>query len=569
MYAGEWAYELDKVNCFHDAVLGYAPFLFELNSHSSSSEVQAAYKKVFAKLKVDPRLPEKYEDSARHLLWFEEALDSHGSTETSSIETASKINNSGEYIVTYAPVSNTTRKVIIKTEDAVKLQYKEAKTEEIEKMNLDELRELLSRLMLIAGKDRQDIAESVSFFTMTFQYIEWLASSYVALYNAGCPFFNTWSVRIKTKWNENISNDSNIVQIKFGERGNSLFSNSCETIVELSSLCIVMESIKTKWEDYVFAMRCQHPVLNEFNIQQLSTLCSGLTKKKREQHCENRGKRNTKQAIDESVGFCLDTIKVTKNTLIKFLDIEFKGDAQMPKNEDDADSFVMSGQLLTYLAKEMEKTFSIYLSRMKSSSQENYLNLFHLGDALTRCLSPRQKLESSSDRKYPEHLKQGSPNLVVCDKRVDIILYILSLYNYVSSEELPNHKQVLMCNEKTSVSEMEIFLLRAMSNYRNKVYSMAFADDLSQECADKIEKLIFEKIKNPHPSYKLIVFNYDENSQVSRLLEKFKTKLGKESEDLLRTYLCGNLISSDPEIGYFRLKVITSNQPSSGTRSKL
>ena len=662
MSAGEVQYDLNKVKCFHDAVFGYAPFIYELNSKSDWDDVKSAYGKVFAKLEMDPSLPEKYGDSARHLSWIEKALENQGSVEKSSLEKAFQINNTGVYIVRYSPQSERNRKVLIEPEDAVMLHYKEEMksadsqvTEENRELNLAELRDLLSRLMLIVGKEKHEHAQSVDIFITTFQNIERLSSSFVTLYNSGCDFFNAWSAHIRTKLDKKTLS---ALEIKLGETGKKLYSNTRETNLELSDLCIALESIKEKWEQYVFAMRCRLPILNEFNMQQLSSLCSGLAKLK----------RNTTQ-IDEATKYYLESIdpNISKDDIVQFLyedyddknmetedsdslDIQnqpialdeltgkahvdersawlnlidslksqFKDNENLAKagiqairdttdgscencDEGDAVNWIMDhedqeeiienlsrkfedhfGSLdraettgtgldksgnkmdLSNFAQSMEHVFDKYLSGMKENSLENYVNLFQLGYVLNRCLEKKLDHENTPvDLNYPEHLKLGKPNLVICEKRSDILLYIMSLYNFIAKQKLPDYNQVLLCSATTSVAEVETFMLRAMLEPRNKVYSIAFADDLSPTCADQMGKLLFEKMKDPRPSYKLIVFNCDDSSQVSVALEKFKARFVKESEDDLRSYLCGNLRAAEDAIDTFRVRLISSTQPSSG-----
>ncbi|XP_075264556.1 E3 ubiquitin-protein ligase rnf213-alpha-like, partial [Convolutriloba macropyga] len=663
--AGEVSYEIEKVKCFHDAVFGYSSFIYELKSDSSFADLKSAYEKVFTKLQNDPDLPEKYADSARHLSWFDKALETQGSVEKSSLERALQINYSGLYIIKYAPNFNEDRKVLIELDDVVVLEYKEeSRGADGEKslvdrgLTLSELRDLLSRLMLIVGKDKSDHAQTVDVFITTFQNVERLASSFVTLYNSGCAFFNSWSLHFRTN---SYSMKFPAVEINIAEIDKPLCSYSMTANDELSSLCVALESIGTKWEEYLFAMRCKHPILNEFNMQQLSVLCSALAKLKRS---------NSSNHLDPSAKYYLDSINdmldtadlvkilnedytegadvddqtecfilsdtsiplkdITKNghtdersallALIESLKSQFNDNDVLAKagiqavctsisqnifqDEDEIVNWIIDNEEnnenvaqlaqefddyfstldrnetgagvggsntgISEYAQKMEVIFDKYLSGLKQNALDDFVNLYQIAHVLSRCQELKEAATERNEEQieglvFPNLLKTGRPNLVLCDRRSDILLYILSLYCYVSKDSLPAHNQVLLCSDRTSVDELEVFMLRAMLDPNEKVYTIAFADDLSPICSDHIEKLIFDKIKHTSTDYKLVVFNSDESSQASIVLEQFKTRQAKESKQDLRNYLCDNLRCEETDlIDSFRCRLITSTQPSSG-----
>lgn len=57
--AGENDLDVDRVACFHDAVLGYAPMLYELKSHSGFQAFKDTLKKLWKALDNDANLPKK------------------------------------------------------------------------------------------------------------------------------------------------------------------------------------------------------------------------------------------------------------------------------------------------------------------------------------------------------------------------------------------------------------------------------------------------------------------------------------------------------------------------------
>ena len=58
--AGDTPMELDKVACFNSAVMGFAPFLFDLKKTSGLDDVLRALKSVQEHRDRDPELPEKW-----------------------------------------------------------------------------------------------------------------------------------------------------------------------------------------------------------------------------------------------------------------------------------------------------------------------------------------------------------------------------------------------------------------------------------------------------------------------------------------------------------------------------
>lgn len=57
--AGENDLDVDRVACFHDAVLGYSSMLYELKSDTSFRVFKEVLKKLWKALDNDPNLPKK------------------------------------------------------------------------------------------------------------------------------------------------------------------------------------------------------------------------------------------------------------------------------------------------------------------------------------------------------------------------------------------------------------------------------------------------------------------------------------------------------------------------------
>ena len=654
--AGEIAYDIERFKFFHDAVFGYAPFIYDLKPESDLNAVREAYKKVFSNLSKDGKLPEKYADSARHQSWFEKALETQGSVEKSSLEKALLINKSGEYSISYKP-SRDNDKVLVSVEDVISLKYEEktgSSSENNEQLKeryltLSELRHLLSRLMLIVGREKHEQAQNIDTFITTIQNIERLAAAFVVLFNSGCSFFQNWGALVRNRPRRNEPS----LEIHFGGRDlKPLHGFYAETNADLSDLCSVLESIKVKWQDYVFRMRTKHPILNQFNVQQLKVISASLAKAKRtlepvEEVALYYMRSLNKQLTALGVQYFIDEINEENQTETddsdEDLDVDHEDDVsnlakitdeacvckrsqllsiisslkeEINDNEvlakaavqatnargyDDALNWVIDNQdeediIETLAAKfdeyydsleleeiendsslmdvldapsvhrefsaKLEKLFDGYLLDLKENTLSDFMNLHQVGRILSRCTKERT-LDNKSKR-MPGHLKPGRPHLIVCEKRKDLLPQVLSLYRFANRQRLPDYSQVLLCNSRTTTQELEVFLLRSTLDPECRVYSIAFADELTANCADYLEKFLFETMTGNTNEYNLVVFCCDESSQVSVILEKYTSKLGCESDEDLRNYICGNLRNKANEVDEYRARLVTSTQPSSG-----
>ncbi|XP_064179527.1 E3 ubiquitin-protein ligase rnf213-alpha-like [Anguilla rostrata] len=155
--AGENDLDVDRVACFHDAVLGYSSVLYELKPDAGFQAFKEALGKLWKALKNDRHLPEKLRDTARNLEWLKTVKESHGSVELSSLSLASAINKKGLYIIR----AQNQKKLTLDT--TLKLEILEGHTEQSQQQevrgmrsySLEDLQELLNRLMLMSGRGAQ------------------------------------------------------------------------------------------------------------------------------------------------------------------------------------------------------------------------------------------------------------------------------------------------------------------------------------------------------------------------------------------------------------------------------
>ena len=272
----------ERVQDFFNALNGYRPFIYDLSSESTFDDIKEAYQGVFENIKENPKLLEQYTKASKDSAWFERVLETLGSAETKAVDTAVHINEGGTYRIKYDKLFSENDFETLTTQDVVTLDYipriKEnfdSKESNVSKhCTLNDLKDLYNWLMLIVRKEKPEEALIVDTFERTFHNIETLASLFVSLRHSGCSFFHGWSAVVRTT---SPQKTLPVIEVHFGVRFLEPLVSSSETCdFDLSQLCMAMESMKRKWENYVFDMRSNHSALNYFNGQQLRVLCSSL-----------------------------------------------------------------------------------------------------------------------------------------------------------------------------------------------------------------------------------------------------------------------------------------------------
>ncbi|XP_078017826.1 E3 ubiquitin-protein ligase rnf213-alpha isoform X1 [Epinephelus lanceolatus] len=520
--AGENDMDVDRVACFHDAVLGYSSMLYELKPDSGFPVFKEVLKKLWRALENDNNLPKKLRDSARHLEWLKTVKDSHGSVELSSLSLASAINNKGIYLISAQNVKK------LNLDTALKLQIPEEHDEgqQMRGYSLEDLRELQNKLMLMSGKGDQGQNE-VDHFAEVFASVQRLAEAFIALYNAGNPLFRHWEAQIHcclSSEEPSIMMDFNLDSVV----GVVIAEGSIEE--QLPDLCRKMEKCLDYWMNFVDKQRSQHYYLNYYTAEQIVYLCSKLTQ---------RNVINVEDQVLMMLSFvkpnctASDLRQVWHALQYEILtkpqeqneDIEFQTFVTVPRSElggADFDSELDSLQSLVEQANGLQKFDLIWNAYMKD--MKNYLP--HILDirSLGRLLEILANKEDESDRgeseedisddntgdfiqrKLPQGLAIGNPNLIVCPHD-EVLTSCISIYMSSKDETLPTYDEVLLCNSSTPYEQVELFLRRCLSTgYRGqKIYSLLYGDLLSYDVSSKVENF-FQRMKmRSRKDYRLVI----------------------------------------------------------------
>ncbi|CAN2387270.1 negative regulation of non-canonical Wnt signaling pathway [Pristimantis euphronides] len=477
--AGENDMDVDRVACFHDAVLGYSPLLYELNPKSGFDDLMTCLQKLWKALQSDRNLPKKLKDSARHIEWLKTVKESHGSVELSSLSLATTINNNGVYII-QAPKDN--KKVT--PDSVIQLILQEGGDGSINERSytLEELKELLNKLMLMSAKGDQS-NEEVDKFSEIFSNVQRLARSFIDLYLAGNMLFRTWKAKIYCSDDAPFGICMNFDVGDIGELGGEGSLTSL-----LQDICRTMENFLEQWLEFITKKRSQHYYLNYYTAEQLVFLCQQFERRDISEealvmlsfikpHCQKIDLMTSSYAKVGSI----DTSSASRPNRMNFI-------------------FRLSG-----CTSVLEKLRMVWEHSMA------YTNCLFPGcldlDALGKCLASLAKQNNQwVSRKFHPSLHEGRPNLVLCPSS-QILACALAIYRHSFKEPLPSYDEVLLCTPQTSFEKVALFFRRCLTpGYKGKkVYSLIYADELNYDTAYKSERLFQQLQALGNNDYYLVI----------------------------------------------------------------
>ncbi|XP_062875116.1 E3 ubiquitin-protein ligase rnf213-alpha [Trichomycterus rosablanca] len=510
--AGENDLDVDRVACFHDAVLGYSSMLYELKPDSGFNTFKEALKKLWKALDSDANLPKKLCDTARHLEWLKTVKDSHGSVELSSLSLASAINTKGIYVIS---AENQTKLTMDKV---LKLQIPEAHDEghEMRSYSLEDLKDLQNKLMLMSGKEDQGQNE-VDRFAEVFDSVQRLSSAFIDLFVAGNPLFRHWAAQINCNSTETcIMMDFNLKDVA------SIVMVNGEVTEKLPEVCKKMETCLSFWTDFMNKQRCQHYYLNYFTAEQIVYLCSQLTQQNLtdledqtlmmlsfiKPNCTAKDLKQTwhllqyemlKKPLEQNEDLDFQT----------FVDVSNNTGYEMEMEVSSSDDWGPDGE-----TKRFDMIWNAYMRNMKSflPTTLDVRSLGRLLENLANISSPDEIEEDEEDfsddvcRDLPMGLSVGKPNLIVCPL-AEILTCCISIYMTSEHEPLPTYDEVLLCGSSTSYEQVELFLRRCLTaGYRgNKTYTMLYVDQLTYEVSYKVEQFFHRHKVQSRNDYRLVL----------------------------------------------------------------
>ncbi|XP_068759451.1 E3 ubiquitin-protein ligase rnf213-alpha-like isoform X4 [Montipora capricornis] len=259
--AGESDIETDRISNLHTSCLGFAPLIFELKETERHkvdfAQLMKACESVWKAVEVDRRLPQKLLDTSRHLEWLKTVKESHGSVAMTSLVQAEMINSSGVYVVgrlNCEQDSGSEKGERLSLDHVVCLTVPPKKSEGENAQDvlysLDEIKDLQSKLMLIAGKAEKG-KDEVDTFVQNLEGITRLAKAYINLSESGFVHRMDWSQEFRCSRDQ--------------VEGESISE-------ELARVSTAMEDCLSKWKQKISDARKEYRELNFFNTQQLMLL---------------------------------------------------------------------------------------------------------------------------------------------------------------------------------------------------------------------------------------------------------------------------------------------------------
>uniref|UniRef100_A0A2K6KPV1 E3 ubiquitin-protein ligase RNF213 n=1 Tax=Rhinopithecus bieti TaxID=61621 RepID=A0A2K6KPV1_RHIBE len=464
--AGENDIDVDRVACFHDAVQGYASLLFKQNPRVDFDAFMKHLKKLWKALDNDQYLPRKLCDSARNLEWLKTVKESHGSVELSSLTLATAINQRGIYVI-HVPKGG--QKISPDTVLHLLLPGSPGSHEEPRKYSLEELKELLNKLMLMSGKKDHNNTE-VETFSEVFCSVQRLSQAFIDLCSAGNMLFRTWVAMVYCSPKQGVS-----IQMNFGLELVPQLVEGGDVTELLAALCRQMEHFLDSWKEFVSQKRMEHFYLNFYTAEQLVYLSTELRK----------------QPPSDAALTMLSFIK-SNCTLMDVLRASVGCESEAARyrvrtvTEELPLMLFSEFSLVDKLRVIMEQSMGCLPAFLPDC-----LDLETLG----RCLAHLAGMRGSPvERHLPRGLQVGQPNLVVCGHS-EVLPAALAVYMQTPSQPLPTYDEVLLCTPATTFEEVALLLHRCLTlgSPGHKVYSLLFADQLSYEVARQAEEL-FQKL---------------------------------------------------------------------------
>ncbi|XP_008588585.1 PREDICTED: E3 ubiquitin-protein ligase RNF213, partial [Galeopterus variegatus] len=477
--AGENDIDVDRVACFHDAMQGYASLLYKLDTRAGFSVFMEHLKELWKALDNDQDLPTKLRDSARNLEWLKTVKESHGSVELSSLSLATAINSRGIYVIE-APRDG--QKISPDTVLHLTLPDGHGGREELRDYSLEELRELLNKLMLMSGR-REHSNDEVERFSEVFCNVQRLLQAFMSLYCAGNMLFRTWTAEVYCFPREGIS-----IRMDFGLDLVIPLTGSGDVTELLEGLCKQMEHFLDLWKRFVTEKRVEHFYLNFYTAEQLVYLSTELKK----------------QAPSAAALTMLSFIK--RNCTPRDV-VRASGACHGKATSHRVRTVMEELPLMLFSESSLVDKLRVILEQSVGCLGAFLPDCLDL-EALGHCLACLAMMGGPPvERHLPNGLQAGQPNLIICGHS-EVLPVALAIYMQTPHQPLPSFDEVLLCTPGTTFEEVALLLHRCLTlgSQGRKVYSLLFADQLSYEVGSQAEALFLSLCKQRHcEDYQLVM----------------------------------------------------------------
>ncbi|XP_067936896.1 E3 ubiquitin-protein ligase RNF213-like [Watersipora subatra] len=263
---GEDDLAAQKTSSLLNALTGYSPLIHQLDKNSNYSDFMSACGKVWKSLKENPSLIKDLSDSASELEWLMKVKDNLGNMEINTIEQANAINRCGIYYV--GRIHDVKDQQFKRAEDVIRLKCTVERKERV--YTATDLKDLQSRLTLVAGDKQRENQETIDRFTTMKDAIENLANAYLDIRREGCIQFDELLVVIHCDETKPVGMEVRLQSIKRvlhsrNDAGADALKH-CETLFQFFTQCV------SRWQDIMKDHRRNSTVLNYYTTEQLVVL---------------------------------------------------------------------------------------------------------------------------------------------------------------------------------------------------------------------------------------------------------------------------------------------------------
>nr|XP_014350051.1 PREDICTED: E3 ubiquitin-protein ligase RNF213-like [Latimeria chalumnae] len=567
--AGDNDSEIDRVACFYNAVMGYSSFIYKLPEDSDFKKLMDSAQEIWKALESDPDLPEKLRDSARYLGWLKTLRESHGSVETSSLSLAAAINSRGIYNV--GLLRECTDKLSLENvvQLMIRSQHTE-KVYTLEKLRELQNKLMLMSGKGERGKEEVDrfmeVFASIQRLGMIFidlytsgnmLFRKWVAQIQCSMDSEVCITVNykiegidllcaqgdvSHQLERLCRTMEACHND----WCKFmSEMRSEYYHLNYFTAKQIVYLCSELGQLATRQSLPEQVMVMLSFIQSGCSVESVRDSCSSCvkTQERFEELQEEDGpwdevgpaepmtssqyhsydilmkeSQGSPAAVDRLAFECYPSSPSSDATSFDEGDQSmFQDDWKIPYIKEAyssislrvADDYIKkfsNCQLVELEENKLADQIATLWDHFRTNMSDflvNHIDVVQLGQIL---LHLSEKSQTRVRRLFSQTLNQGRPNLIVCPE-ADILTTALYIYMESPEQPLPTYDEILLCSEKTSFEEAEIFLRRALSRGTedDKVFTLIHPDRLNYETGVHFGNLFQELERTAKQDYQLVI----------------------------------------------------------------
>ncbi|XP_067940324.1 E3 ubiquitin-protein ligase rnf213-alpha-like [Watersipora subatra] len=557
-----------KTRFLLNALNGYSPLLYEFTPNDRElSNFLELCKRVWSNMDKNPALADNLRMSSSQLTHFKKVKGHYGSTEMTAVSQAAAINATGKYevgqIYGYSNKFKTLDDVVRLTCQVIEKSATEEKQKTVDKRyTYSDLKDLQSRLALVAGDKQKDSADTFTQFDEMRDAVENLARAYIEVRREGCIQFDDLKVVIHCNQSHAVAIEIKLQTIEKSFSGPSSEGTSLQHCHNMYKYLI--DCIK-RWRESMDEKRSKNPELNYYTTEQLILLrkelgklnsthdvkyfdqaqgllamirpvqaedlllilddFERLTANDNDEEASHRIKyedlSQEHQDIVNSIFSELEEVSSKEAALEIFnklgeddaRDLELVSDwldEQKAANEEAAKKDGISEEFFSKafhsfsslkersLKQKLETLWEEFIAHT-SKSISNFLGIPQLAYVLKRLKVMNRNAEKC--RTLPNWLERGKPVLIPVPREQTFQL-VLTIYEADSQFESPTRNEVLICNKQTRKDEVGLFLNRALHDGCS-FYCLVNCHLLKYDVCDIIENRLSHRADHDVDSYGL------------------------------------------------------------------